>query len=155
MAREDDHDEPASAGVMLPSLPATEGGGEDREDPPSAVVRPHLRVRLLERTALIRFEGAELLLDEAIVRELDQQLDRLIRSHGRSRLVLNFDGVRYLSSDVLGKLARLAKEAEPAHGRVRLCGLDPLLRVVLRITHLDGMFDVCSDEAEALGLIVP
>jgi hypothetical protein len=42
MARENHSDEPASVGVMWPSLPSTEGGGEDREDPPSAVVRPRL-----------------------------------------------------------------------------------------------------------------
>jgi hypothetical protein len=55
---------------------------------------------------------------------------------------------------MLGKLAWLARQVEPVHGRIHLCGLDPLLRDMLRITHLDGVFDVCSDEAEALGLAV-
>jgi anti-anti-sigma factor len=154
MASEYDHDAPASAGAILPSLLSTDGRGDEWEDPLSAVVRPRLRVRILEPTALIRFEDHELLLDEAIVRELDQQLERLIPSHGHARLVLNFNGVRYVSSEVLGRLARLAQRAEPAHGRVQLCGLDPLLRDVLRITRLDGLFEVCGDEAEALGLVV-
>ena len=28
------------------------------------------------------------------------------------------------------------------------------MRDMLRITHLDGVFDVCNDEAEALGLLL-
>jgi anti-sigma B factor antagonist len=62
--------------------------------------------------------------------------------------------VRYLSSDVLGILAALHKKIEPARGHIQLCGLDPLLRDMVRITHLDQVFDVCSDEAEALGLLI-
>jgi hypothetical protein len=42
----------------------------------------------------------------------------------------------------------------PAAGWVQLWGLDPLLRDILRTTHLDRAFDVCRDEAEALGLII-
>jgi anti-anti-sigma regulatory factor len=57
------------------------------------------------------------------------------------------------SCSLLGRLAALQKEVAPVRGRVRLCGLDPLLQDVLRITHLDRVFDVC-DEAEALGLIL-
>src|SRR5262249_30581650 len=88
------------------------------------------------------------------VRILGEQLDRLVKDEGHSRLVINFGGVQYLSSAVLGKLAWLAKRVEPVGGRIQLCGLDPLLRDILRITHLDGGFDICSNEAEALGLIV-
>jgi anti-anti-sigma regulatory factor len=62
--------------------------------------------------------------------------------------------VRYLSTNVLGILAALHAELGPAGGQLTLCGLDPLLRDILRITRLDGILDVCNDEAEALGLIV-
>ena len=154
MAIENYNDGSASAGVILPAVPSTDRRDEVGENPLSAVVRPRLRVRVFERTALIRFEDAELLFDEAIVRELGEQLDRQIQSDVHSRLVVNFGGVRYLSSDVLGKLAWLAKRADAAHGRIQLCGLDPLLRDMLRITRLDGVFDLCGDEAEALGLLV-
>jgi hypothetical protein len=40
------------------------------------------------------------------------------------------------------------------HVGIQLCGLDPLLKDVLRITQLEREFDVYADEAEALGLIV-
>ena len=69
--------------------------------------------------------------------------------------MVNFAGVRYVSSEVLGILAGLQREVDPARGSITLCGLDPLLRDMVRITHLDRVFDVCGDEAEALGLIAP
>jgi anti-anti-sigma factor len=113
-----------------------------------------MHVRIIERTALIRFEDAEFLFDEGIVRALGEQLDRLITDDGHSRLVVNLGGVQHLSTAVLAKLAWLERRVEPMHGRVQLCGLDPLLRDMLRITALDRVFDVCRDEAEALGLMV-
>jgi anti-anti-sigma factor len=149
-----DNDGPTCARVALPTVPSTDGPGELWDNPLSAVGRPRLRVRVLERTALVRFDDAELFLDEAIIRGLGEQLESLIQPDGHPRLVVNFGGARYLSSDVLAKLVRLAKQAEPAYGRIQLCELDPLLRDMLRITGLDEMFDLCGNEAEALGLII-
>jgi anti-sigma B factor antagonist len=142
-------------GSALVALPSTTGGQETvRDHRFPADGRPRLHVRRIERTALIRFEDAEFLFDEEVIRSLGEQLDRLIKDERHSHLIVNLGGVRYLSSAMLGKLAWLAKQIEPGRGQISLCGLDPLLRDMLGITHLDGVFDVCRDEAEALGLIV-
>jgi anti-sigma B factor antagonist len=112
-------------------------------------------VRVIERTAIVHFLDAEILFEEAVVRAVGDQLECLIAG-GETRLLLNFAGVRYLSCALIGRLAALQKEGiAPARGRIRLCGLDPLLRDVLRITHLDRVFDVYGDEANALGLTSP
>jgi anti-sigma B factor antagonist len=113
--------------------------------------RPRLQVRIGERTTIVRFVNAEFLYEEAVIRIICDQLDHLIEA-GDSRLLLNFSGVKYLSGVLLGRLVRLQKQADAARCRIRLCGLDPLLRDVLRITHLDLIFDIRGDEAEALGL---
>jgi anti-sigma B factor antagonist len=110
-------------------------------------------VRVLERTAIVHFLDCEILFEEAVVRAMGDQLGRLIAG-GETRLLLNFAGVRYLSCALIGRLAALQKEKiAPVRGRIQLCGLDPLLRDVLRLTHLDRVFDVYGDEANALGLI--
>jgi anti-sigma B factor antagonist len=110
-------------------------------------------VRTIERTILVRFEGAEVLFEKSTVQAVSEQLHRLIEE-GYTRLLVNFAGVRYLSCAVLGVLAAMQQKIEPARGRIQLCGLDPLLRDMVRITHLDRVFDVYSDEAEALGLML-
>ena len=119
-----------------------------------ATGRPRLHVRIIERTAIVHFVDCEILFEEAVVRAIGDQLDRLIEG-GYTRLLLNFGGVRYLSCALIGRLAEIQrKKVDPARGRLQLCGLDPLLQDMLRITHLDRVFDVCCDEANALGLIL-
>jgi anti-sigma B factor antagonist len=111
-------------------------------------------VRTIERTALVRFEDAEILFEEAAVEAVGQGLHQLLAEERHTRLVVNFGGVSFMSSDVLAILAALQGEVDRACGSITLCGLDPSLRDMLRITRLDGVFDVCNDEADALGLIV-
>jgi anti-sigma B factor antagonist len=110
-------------------------------------------LRTVERAVVARFEDAEILFEESAVETVGRQLHRLIKE-GHTRLVVNFAGVRYLSSEVLAILAALQRELEPVRGRIVLCGMDPLLRDMVRITHLDRIFDICGEEAEALGLIL-
>jgi anti-anti-sigma factor len=100
---------------------------------------------------MVRFEDAEILFEERAVHAVRRQLRRLIEEEGHTRLVVNFAGVRYLSCEVLGILAGLQRRLDPVRGRIVLCGLDQLLRDTLRITHLDRVFDICGDEAAALG----
>jgi anti-anti-sigma factor len=108
-------------------------------------------VRTVERTAVVRFEEAEILFEEGAVHAVGRELHRLIEDEGHARLVVNFAGVRYLSTEVLAILAGLQRKVDPVRGGIVLCGLDPLLRDMVRITHLDRVFDICGDEAEALG----
>ena len=119
-----------------------------------AAGRPCLRVRTVERTAVVRFEDAEILFEEGAVHSVGRELHRLIEEEGHTRLVVNFAGVRYLSSEVLAILAGLQRKVDPVRGSIVLCGLDPLLRDMVRITHLDRVFDICGDEAEALGRLL-
>jgi anti-sigma B factor antagonist len=129
---------------------SSDGSRGDRWDISEAAGRPNLRVRTVERTAVVRFEDAEILFEEHAVHTVGRELHRLIEE-GHTRLVVNFAGVRYLSSEVLGILAGLQRKVDPARGSLVLCGLDPLLRDMMRIAHLDRVFDICGDEAEALG----
>ena len=110
-----------------------------------------MRVRTVEPIAVVRFEDAEILFEEGAVHAVGRLLHGLIEDEGHTRLVVNLTGVRYLSSEVLGILAGLQREVDPVRGRIVLCGLDPLLRDMVRITHLDRVFDIRGDEAEALG----
>jgi anti-sigma B factor antagonist len=149
--RKNDGRDPAEVDTEV--IASTDGRGARWDMPSKADGRPHLCMRTIERVAIIRFEGAEILFEEEALRAVREQLDRLIEE-GHTRLVLNFEGVRYMSSNMLGILASLQRKNVPARGRFQLCCLHPVLRDMLRITHLDPVFDVYGDEAEALGLIV-
>jgi anti-anti-sigma factor len=108
-----------------------------------------LSVRVIERFSVVDILNAEALFDWDILGDLSTQLHRLIDA-GHTRLVLNFNGVRFMSSDVLGILGGLQQRAERAQGRVGLCGLDPTLRKMIQICGMDRFFDFYADESEAL-----
>ena len=140
-------------GRVAPAASSSDGSRGDRRDI-SEGAQPRLRVRTVERTAIVRFEDAEILFEEGAVHAVGRELRRLIEDEGHTRLVVDFAGVRYLSSEVLGILAGLQRKVDPARGSIVLCGLDQLLLDMVRITHLDRVFDICGDEAEALGLML-
>jgi anti-anti-sigma factor len=144
-------DDPVRVGMATES-PSSSGHRGDPRDVAEAAGRPGLRVRVVERTVVVRLVDAEILFEEGAILAVGRALHRLIEEEGPARLVVNLAGVRCLSSDVLAILAGLQRKMEPARGSIVLCGLDPLLRDMVRITHLDRVFDVCGDEAEALGL---
>ena len=130
---------------------SSDGIRDDRWGISEAAGWPRLRVWTSERTAVVRFEDAEILFEEGAVHTVGRELHRLIEEEGHTRLVVNLTGVRYLSSEVLAILAGIQRKVDPVRGSIVLCGLDPLLLDMVRITHLDRVFDICGDEAEALG----
>jgi anti-sigma B factor antagonist len=112
--------------------------------------RPRLHMDILERTAVVRFLDSEILFGDASARAIGDQLTRLVEGGGHTRLLLSFSGVQYLSGALLGQLVSLQRKLAPARGCIQLCGLEPLPRDTLRITRLDRVFDIYTDEAEAL-----
>ncbi|MGD0041581.1 MAG: STAS domain-containing protein [Isosphaeraceae bacterium] len=69
---------------------------------------------------------------------------------GKARILLDFTHVRYLSSSMLGQLARLARDVASARGQLKITGLGPVLRDAFRIGHLEPLFAIYDDEASAL-----
>jgi anti-anti-sigma factor len=137
-------------GISIPSV-GSSGTGLPK---PSPAERSLLRLRIIERVAIVRFLDREFLVGGAIAREVIGQLEHLVKATGCVRLLLNFSGVRYTSDALLDGLAQLREELDRRGGEVQLCGVDPLLRDLLRFSGLDRAFDDCADEAQALGLLV-
>ena len=113
--RYDDERDPGT--VATEAVLLTDGRRGVTALPEESAGRPHLRVRSIERPALVRFEDAEVLFEESAVQGVSQQLHCLIEG-GYTRLVVNFTGVRYLSSEVLAILAGLQRLVDPARGRI-------------------------------------
>ena len=118
---------------------------------PASEARPRLRVRTVRGFAVVDFLNTEVLLEEAAIRRVGDRLYGLIKE-GRTRIVVNFSGVRYASCALLGKLVWLHRHVEQASGALRLCGLDPVLKDALRICNLDRVFEIHDHEMEALNV---
>lgn len=67
-------------------------------------------------------------------------------------LAIDLSGVAYMDSSGVGTLVFVKREAERAGRRVVLAGVQPRVRSVLEITHLDKFFTIVADLGEVRGL---
>jgi anti-sigma B factor antagonist len=147
------HDQVGTAVVEAIPSPASGSNGTSRRiaDPTG---QARLRLQFIEPVAIVRFAASDFLVEQSLAREVIAQLEHLVTAKGYARLLLNFAGVRYLSSEMLAALVGFGKAMDQRGGRVQFCGLDPLMRDLLRTTNLDRVFDIAADEAEALGILI-
>jgi len=108
-----------------------------------------LDVNEVGEVAVVRFRDQKIL-DDLNIQELGQELFGLVEAENRSKLLLNFSGVDFLSSSALGKLITLDKKVKAVGGMLKLCRIRPEIYEVFAITKLNRLFDIKDEEADAL-----
>ena len=89
-------------------------------------------------------------LDELNVQQLGQELNDLVDKQYMVKLVVNFGKIKFLSSAVLGKLIALNKKIAAQKGRMAFCGINDDIMQVFKITKLDKLIPVFTDEDDAV-----
>lgn len=72
------------------------------------------------------------------------------RTAGRSRFILDFGGISYLSSAGLRAVLSAYRSLEHQQGLLAICGLHGVARQVFQVTGLLGVMPVYPDVAAAL-----
>jgi anti-anti-sigma factor len=116
----------------------------------SAPTLKHLQLKDVDGVAVVDFVQSGLMFEATLIHEIGEELQSLLVDHGRSRLLLDFTHVQYVSSAMLAKLARLARDVESAKGQLKITGLGPVLRDAFKIGHLEPLFEIYDDRASAL-----
>ncbi|MCL6503358.1 MAG: STAS domain-containing protein, partial [Pirellulales bacterium] len=80
-------------------------------------VHRRLEVAEVGDVTVVRFVDRKIL-DEASIQELGQELFQLVEGENRTKLVLNFSKVDFLSSAALGKLISLEKKVKVRKGKL-------------------------------------
>jgi anti-anti-sigma factor len=137
----------------ISTLSLGSSGDLDRSSSPSDCPdgRFLVAVQVVEGLSIVEIQNAEELVDPDAIRSLSTQLHRLIEE-GHTRLLLDFEGVQRVSAGVLGVLASVHRRLEHAQTRLGLCGLDPVMRQMIRICGLELVFDIYADQTDALGV---
>ena len=94
---------------------------------------------------------ATTVLDSLVIEELGSALYELVDAQACRKIVVEFRGVTFLASQMLGVLVTLDYKARAIKGKVVLCGLQPKLMEVFKITGLDRRLSFAADEAAAMG----
>jgi len=71
-------------------------------------------------------------------------------AYGTKKFVVNLSRVDAIDSYGIGELARCHSVVRQAGGALKLGGVNQKVREVLKISHLDTIFEIYPDEAEAL-----
>ena len=108
-----------------------------------------LNVSEVGDVTVVRFVDQKIL-DEAKIQQLGKELFDLVEVDGRSKILLNFTSVEFLSSAALGKLITLDKKIKGQGGALKLSNIRPEIYEVFAITKLNKLFDIKDDEVDAL-----
>ena len=98
---------------------------------------------------VVKFRDKKIL-DEASIQELGAELFALVEQQNRKAVLLNFDGVEFLSSAALGKLITFDRKVKAAKGRLKMSNIRPEILEVFQVTKLNRVFDIRGEEAEAI-----
>lgn len=91
-----------------------------------------------------------LLLDEAEIQIVGEQLLSLVSRLGGRPLLLNFAAVERMSSAMLGQLLVLQKKVQAAGSRLALCQIRPPIAEIFALVGFGQLFEIYADEQEAL-----
>ncbi len=111
--------------------------------------RRRMAVATIGELASVRFTDKKIV-DSSNIEEMGEEMFSLVDSENRKHILLNFEGVEFLSSAALNKLILLDKKVKQVGGILRLCNLRAEIMEVFTITRPNRVFDIRKSESEAL-----
>ena len=111
--------------------------------------RPHLRVQVVKGVAIVGFLDTYLQATD-VIKETSDQLLELVRVNDYEKVLLNFEGVRFLSSEMIAVVLKFHRRMVQYKGHLRLCGLAPNLRDIFRVSQLDKLLNIFDTDKDAL-----
>lgn len=114
--------------------------------------RQPLRIEHVQGTTVVHLVAREVQQSYPEYNDADvlKEKFKFLISQGHTDMVLDLASLEYAPSMFLGILMLTHRRLQAASGRLRLCGLQPLLQDVFRVSGLDRYFDIFPDVAAAL-----
>lgn len=109
-----------------------------------------LKSQEVEDVLVVYFTDAKIL-DEARIAQIGKELmDMAASASTNKKMVLNFQGVQFMSSAMIGKLVLLNKKAKTDNVTLKMCAISANVLEVFKITRLNKVFEIYPDEEKAL-----
>ncbi len=99
---------------------------------------------------LVIYLGHHRIVDQAIIDSVAGTLEKLLNKCEHGKMLLNFEGVKFMGSAMLGKLITLNKRCKEAGVNLKLCSIDPQIMQVFTMTKLDKVFQIFDEEERAI-----
>lgn len=98
---------------------------------------------------VVKFKDQKVM-DPARIETMGKELMSLVKESDSEKMLINFDNVSFFSSAAINKLIVLEKRVRAQGGQIRLSNLRPEVRDLFSYTNLDSMFEIKSEQKEAL-----
>lgn len=85
--------------------------------------------------------------------EMATQLRDYVSQNKPTKMVVDFEGVKFFSSQVLGLLVDLWQRLKKIDGKLLITAIDPQLNRVFKITNLDRIFEFYPDRTAAVNAL--
>ena len=80
-------------------------------------------------------------------------LREYVESNKPKAVIVDFAGVKFFSSQVLGLLVDIWRRLREYDASILICGITPQLSRVFKITNLDRIFEFYGDKTDALNAL--
>jgi anti-sigma B factor antagonist len=107
-------------------------------------------VKYVDGVAIVTFLDTVAMFEGNKVEAAGKELADLAESRKEPRILLNLSNVHFMSSAMLAHLVKLHRKVQAVKGRVRLCGLRPVIMDAFKVSHFDRIFEIFPDETAAL-----
>lgn len=97
---------------------------------------------------VVQFTTQKILADTTIA-QVERELLELV-DNAQGKMLLNFDGVIFMSSSMIGKIVKLSKKCGASNTVVKLCSIGPSIKEVFEITRINRLLSIYETEEEAL-----
>jgi anti-sigma B factor antagonist len=90
------------------------------------------------------------IVDVQDVQRLSEEFTELLEKHKFNKLVVDFEKLGFMTSNVITILLNLRTKLKEAGGELRVCKVSPDIYNIFRVTHLDKLIPVHSSVSEAV-----
>jgi anti-sigma B factor antagonist len=109
-----------------------------------------LRTQETDGVLIVYFNDSKIL-DEAKIQAIGAELiEAANNATDEKRLLLNFNGVGFMSSAMIGKLVLLSKKCKKETVDLKLCNISPNVAEVFKIMKLNKVFEIYKTEEKAM-----
>ncbi len=98
---------------------------------------------------VVYFNDAKIL-DEAKIQQIGTELMQKVTDAASQKLLLNFLGVSFMSSAMIGKVILLNKKCKAAEVKLKICDISDNVMEVFKLMRLNKILDIQKNEEKAL-----
>ena len=109
-----------------------------------------VKITLNGPIAVVAFAMASIT-DAQVIATASKRIREVLEEAGRpSRVVFDFEGVNFFSSQILGLLLEIRARTQATGGKVVISAISPSLHRVFKTTNLDKIFEFFPDRRAAM-----